>query len=333
MKALLLTLAFAAPLLADELPAPLAIKTAADAFLASLDEVHLKQAKIPFADEERENWHYTPRERAGLALKDMNEAQKNAAVGLVTTILSEKGAYKAAQIISLEAVLAGMENNPEQRDQEKYFTAIFGEPGDPKGWGLRIEGHHLSINITIVANKEISVTPSFMGSNPAEVREGEFEGLRPLADEEDLGRALAVSLLESGRSYVIFNKKAPKEILTGEDRAAKQLAPVGVTIADMTANQSKAFMELIAEYTDRHRDDLAASELAKIRKARKDQLYFGWAGSTKKGEAYYYRIQGPTFLIEAANVQNNANHMHTVWRDLENDFGRDVLKEHLKDHD
>ena len=333
MKALLLTLAFAAPLLADELPASLALKTAASAFLASLDDVHLKQAKFPFAAEERENWHYTPRDRAGVALKDMNEAQKNAAVGLVTATLSEKGSYKAAQIISLEAVLAGMENDPVKRDQERYFTAIFGEPGDPKGWGFRVEGHHLSINITVVGNKDISVTPSFMGSNPAEVREGDSKGLRPLAAEEDLGRALATSLLESGRNDVVFDKKAPNEILTGEDRIAKQLIPVGVTSADMTVEQNKALMELITEYTSRFRDDLAEADLKKIRKARKDQLYFGWAGSTKPGEAYYYRIQGPTFLIEAANVQNNANHMHTVWRDLEGDFGRDLLKEHLKNHD
>jgi hypothetical protein len=226
-----------------------------------------------------------------------------------------------------------MENDPVKRDQEKYFTAIFGEPGDSKGWGFRIEGHHLSINITIVGNKPISVTPTFMGSNPAEVREGESKGLRPLAAEEDLGRALAASLLESGRDDVIFNAKPIKEVLTGEDRVAKQLAPAGVTLADMTDAQGKALMELIGEYAGRLREDLAQADLKKIAKVRKDQLYFGWAGSTKLGEAYYYRIQGPSFLIEAANVQNNANHMHTVWRDLEGDFGRDLLKEHVsQDH-
>lgn len=329
MKALLLALALSTPLLADELPASLALKTAATAFLASLDEPRLEKAKIPFADAERENWHYTPRDRAGLSLKDMNEAQKNAAVGLVTTVLSEKGAYKAAQIISLEGVLAGMENDPVKRDQEKYFTAIFGNPGDPQGWGFRIEGHHLSINFTIVGDQPISVTPTFMGSNPAEVREGESKGLRPLAEEEDLGRALAASLKESGRVGVIFDQKPPNEILTGEERVAKQLAPVGVTSADMTDAQSDALNELIAVYAGRLREDLAEADLKKIAKVRKDQLHFGWAGSTKPGEAYYYRIQGPTFLIEAANVQNNANHMHTVWRDLENDFGRDLLKEHV----
>ncbi|MFC7336824.1 DUF3500 domain-containing protein [Haloferula chungangensis] len=333
MKTLLISLAFALPLLADELPAPLALKTAASAFLASLDAAHLKQARIPFADAERENWHYTPIERLGVPLKDMNEAQKNAAVELVTTALSEKGAYKAAQIISLEAVLAGMENDPVGRDQEKYFTTIFGEPGDPKGWGYRIEGHHLSINITIVDNKDISVTPSFMGANPAEVREGESKGLRPLAAEEDLGRALVTSLLESGKKEVIFDEKPPREILTGEDRVAKQLTPVGITSADMSEAQSKALLELIAEYTGRFREDLADTDLKKVSMAGRDQLRFGWAGSTKPGEAYYYRIQGPTFLIEACNVQNNANHIHTVWRDLEGDFGRDVLKEHLKDHE
>ena len=332
MKSILLALAFACPLIGEESPASKEIKTAANEFLESLDKPRLEKARIPFGDAERENWHYTPRERAGLALKDMNEAQKNAAVGLVTATLSEKGAYKAAQIISLEGVLAGIENDPERRDQEKYFTAIFGEPGDPNGWGFRVEGHHLSINITIVGDHGVSVTPSFMGTNPAVVREGDLKGLRPLAAEEDLARALTASLLESGKSDVRFGKKPPREILTGEDRTAKQLDPVGITAADMTVDQRKALYAIIAEYTGRHRDELAAADLEKIKKTGEDQIHFGWAGSTKPGEPYYYRIQGGTFLIEAANVQNNANHMHAVWRDLEGDFGRDMLKEHVS-HD
>ena len=333
MKAILLAFALTAPILADSMPASLSLKTAADAFIASLDEPKLEKARFPFTDAERENWHYTPRDRAGLSLKEMTEAQKNAAVGLVTALMSEKGSYKAAQIISLEGVLAGLENNPEFRDQEKYFTAIFGEPGDPKGWGFRLEGHHLSLNVTIVGDKGISVTPAFIGSNPAEVQEGDVKGLRPLGAEEDLGRTLVAALLEGGKTDVLFSEKPPKEILTGEDRVAKQLEPVGITAASMTEEQQKALFELIAEYTDRYRDEIATADMKRIRKIGNDKIRFGWAGSIKPGEAYYYRIQGPSFLIEAANVQNNANHMHTTWRDLEHDFGRDLLKEHLKTHD
>jgi hypothetical protein len=332
MKALLLALTLSAPLLANEKSASAAIQEAAETFLASLDDVHLKQAKIPFKDAERENWHYTPRVRAGLALKDMNDSQKNAGVGLVTATLSEKASYKAAQIILLEGVLAGIENDPERRDTEKYYAAVFGEPGDPEGWGFRFEGHHLSINICVVGD-QVSVTPSFMGANPAVVTDGEKKGMRPLAAEEDLGRALAVALLESGKKAVLFNEKPPNEILTGEDRVAKQLEPVGVTAEAMSEAEREALFELITEYTGRYREEIASIDFEKIKSAELKDIHFGWAGSTKPGEAYYYRIQGPTFLIEAANVQNNANHIHTVWRDLEGDFGRDLLKEHLsEDH-
>ncbi|MGB6221400.1 DUF3500 domain-containing protein [Haloferula sp.] len=331
MKALLLALALTVPLLADEDSAAAAIKAAAETFLQSLDDVHLKQAKIPFDDAERENWHYTPRERAGLALKDMNESQKNAGVGLVTATLSEKASYKAAQIILLESVLAGIENDPERRDPEKYYAAVFGEPGDPDGWGFRFEGHHLSLNITIVGEK-VSVTPSFMGANPAKVADGEMKDLRVLGSEEDLARALAVALNESGKTEVIFSHKAPKEILTGEDRVAKHLVPAGVSAAKMSESQQQALWELISEYTGRFRADLAEENFKEIKDDGIDKIRFGWAGSTKPGEAFYYRIQGTTFLIEAANVQNNANHIHTVWRDLKGDFGRDMLKEHVS-HD
>ncbi|MEM1082610.1 MAG: DUF3500 domain-containing protein [Verrucomicrobiota bacterium] len=330
MKAILSLLLLAMPVLADDIPAPLAMKTAANEFLASLEEAKLKKARLPFDGDERENWHYVPKERTGLSLKEMNESQKNAAVALVASAMSEAGAVKAAQIITLEAVLAGIENDPEGRDQELYWAAVFGEPGNPKGWGFRIEGHHLSINITIVGGEQVSVTPSFMGTNPAEVAEGDAKGMRPLGAEEDLGRTLAAALLESGKKSVVFSEEPPREILTGADRTAKQLDPVGLTAADMSDAQRKALFELIAEYTNRYRDDLAAADLARIRKIDHKVLRFGWAGSVEAGEPYYYRIQGPSFLIEAANTQNNANHMHTVWRDLKRDFGRDLLKEHVE---
>lgn len=333
MKTLAALLLLASPLLAeDDLPAQLAVKTAANAFLASLDDAKREKATFEFASEERENWHYTPRERKGLSLKEMNESQKNAAVALANAVLSEKGALKAAQIISLEGVLAVLENNPGFRDPEKYYVALFGTPGDDKGWGIRFEGHHLSINVTFVGGQGFSVTPSFMGTNPAEVREGEMKGLRPLAAEEDLARALASALVETGRKEVMFSDQAPNEILTGEERVATQLEPVGVAAAAMSEAQKDGLLELISEYTGRYRDDLAKADMQKIEKAGVDKIRFAWAGSLKPGEAYYYRIQGPTFLMEGANTQNNANHMHAVWRDFGNDFGRDLLQEHYHEH-
>jgi hypothetical protein len=183
----------------------------------------------------------------------------------------------------------------------------------------------------VVDGKNVSVTPSFFASNPGEIKiEHKMKGTRPFHAEEDLARALAITLQESGKA-VVFSEKPPAEILTAEDRAVKQLEPVGIKVSEMTATQQQALMELIAVYANRHRKELAENDLIQI-KADMANLRFGWAGGLKRDEPYYYRIQGTTFLVEVANVQNNGNHFHGVWRDAANDFGRDLLGGHVK-HD
>lgn len=302
------------------------VHDAAEAFLQSLRPEQRKKATFPLDDEERENWHYVPMDRAGLSLKEMDQTQKRAAMDILRQAMSDKGLLKAEQIISLEGVLAKLENNPQKRDMEKYWVAVFGEPGMETAWALRFEGHHLSVNLTF-ADKQVSVTPTFMGTNPAEVRSGEKQGLRALASEEDQGRELAKSLAANHPS-VVFSDKAPDEILTGQERKYTQLQPVGVLAADMTDDQRALLIKLLQEYTGNYRPDLAEADMKRIAAQGIGNIRFGWAGSLKKGEAYYYRIQGPTFLMEAANTQNNANHMHVVWRDAERDFGRDILGDH-----
>ena len=329
MRNLLLSLFFTLPVLAAERDPAAASKVAADKFLATLDPARKTKAALPFTSDERENFRYTPRERAGLPLKEMTDSQREAAIALVDSALSENGKLKATQIMSLEAVLAEIENDPLKRDPAKYYLAIFGTPGDPQGWGWRFEGHHLSVNLTFVAGKGISVTPSFMGSNPGEVRQGAKKGLRALAAEEDLARALATTLLATGKTEVIFSEKAPAEILSFENRKATVLDPVGVLSSDLTDTQRSALLTLISAYTGRYRSEIAATDMAKIKAAGLDKIRFGWAGGTQPGDAYYYRIQGPTFLMEAANTQNNANHIHATWRDFTGDFGRDLLGEHF----
>lgn len=307
------------------------IQKATETFLESLDEEKRDKATFAFIDKERENWHFTPMVRKGIPLKELNDGQKNHAVGIITSLLSEKGAYRSAQVILAEGVLAVIENRPDFRDVENYYIAVFGTPGDPKAWGFRFEGHHLSLNFTVVDGDKYALTPSFMGANPAEVPAGEHKGMRPLAAEEDLARALAVSLKTIGKDAVIFSEKPPRDILTGEKSKVEPLDKVGVALEDLTDSQKKALFELIEEFTHRHRPELADPELKAIRDAGK--IHFGWAGSLKPGEGYYYRIQGPSFLIETANTQNDANHVHTVWRDFDGDFGRNLLKEHYhEDH-
>ena len=327
MKKLLISLVLAMPLCAKELPTAAITATAAASFLATLDPAQKAKANLPFDGDERENFHFTPRDRAGLPLKEMTDAQREAAMKLLDSALSEKGKLKVTQIMTLEGLLAEMEKDPVKRDPGKYGLIVFGTPGDPKGWGWRFEGHHLSFSITLVGDKT-SVTPTFLGSNPGEVREGRLKGLRVLAAEEDLARTLVSALVAGGKPEVVFSEKPPGEIITAENRTATALDPVGVLASEMTETQRTALLTLIAEYTGRYRSEVAATDMAKIKAAGAEKIRFGWAGGTKPGEAYYYRIQGPTFLMEACNVQNNANHVHAAWRDFNGDFGRDLLREH-----
>jgi hypothetical protein len=333
MKLPLLALLLVLPLAAEENSSISDMESAATAFLGLLDETQRAKVSFPFDADARENFRFTPQQRTGLPLGEMNEAQRAAAMKLLSSALSDQGRLKATQIMSLETVLAGIERRPDFRDPAKYYVSCFGKPGDATGWGWKFEGHHLALNYTVVGGREISVTPSFFGANPAEVRAGERQGLRVLKAEDELAHVLLGTLLENGKTAVIFSPKAPAEILTAENRKATALKPVGVPASEMSTAQRKALLDLITEYTGRHRKDLAERDMNKITQAGIGNIRFGWAGGAKPGEAWYYRIQGPTFLMEAANTQNNANHIHTTWRDFEGDFGHDILAEHYHHHD
>jgi len=328
---LLLPLLVLLPVSAEEAPLAKAsseLAAAANAFIQSLDEAGRKQACFPFDSAERENWGFVPKERKGLAYKTMNEEQRKLARKILETAMSEQGLAKADAVVALESLLAETEKDPVKRDAEKYFTSIFGVPKPDGTWAWRYEGHHFAINFTFVDGKAISVTPTFIGTNPGEVRNGRLKGLRPLAAEEDLARTLATALLAAEKN-VVFSTKAPNEIITGANRQVTQLEPVGVIAADMSMAQREGLLALIATYANRYRKDLADHEIAAI-KLELSAVRFGWAGSLTPGDAYYYRIQGPSFLMEVVNSQNNANHVHATWRNFAGDFGRDALADHLK---
>jgi len=244
--------------------------------------------------------------------------------------LSQRGFVKATTIMSLDLVLFDMEKKNPKRNPEGYYVSIFGIPGATNDWGWRVEGHHLSINFTLANGQDISTTPMFFGSNPGEVREGPRKGLRVLANEEDLGRQLVKSFSDEQRKLAIFSANAPKEIITGNSRKVTALELVGLPLEKMTMGQRELLTKLIKEYLSRVRSDLAKTDWAKIEKAGVEKIYFGWAGGIERGEKHYYRIQGPTFLMEYDNTQNDANHVHTVWRDFENDFGEDILRKHYE---
>jgi hypothetical protein len=296
---------------------------AAQAFLRSLPPEQADIARIPFADPERENHHFIPRQRRGIALGDLQDEPKTRLRALLASALSETALTQVDTIIELEALLGEIENNPSHRDPGKYHTSIFGEPSAAGIWGWRFEGHHISINLTLAHGKVLSATPSFLGANPAQVREGRMAGSHPLVQEETLARQLARSLHQAGKA-VVFAPKPPNEILTSGDRRARPLDPAGVPFTAFSPDQQQALFSLIRVYTSRHRPEIAENDLATLRRET-EGLHFGWAGSLEPGEPYYYRIQGPNLLIEVVNVQNQANHIHTVWRDRRRDFGLHAL--------
>lgn len=214
-----------------------------------------------------------------------------------------------------------------------YYLTIFGEPSATKSWGWRFEGHHLSFNFTVVDGRHVFFAPSFIGSNPAEVRSGPRRGERALAEEEDLGHALLHSLDARQRQAAIFAPDALKEIVTTNKRRVDPPQPVGIAAAQLTPAQREKLVALIQLYLARWRPELAGETFAKITAAGLEQVTFGWAGKTDRSGARYYRIQGPTFLIEFDNFQNQANHIHTTVREFKGDFGHDLLAEHYaRDH-
>ncbi len=307
------------------------LATAASKWLAALEPAQRQQATYALTDTERENWHFVPKGRNGLPLKDMNPAQRNLARELVAAGLSQRGVLTTDAIIALEDVLFTMEG-ASRRDRGLYYFTVFGSP-DPHGtWGWRIEGHHLSINFLIADGTKVSATPMFLGSNPAEVRvEHAQKGQRALAAEEDLGRALIKALTGEQQRVALIATQAPGDIITGNDRQAKLAAPTGLAYAQMTPSQQAQLRALVEIYAGRLRAELARAELQKIADRGWQEVHFAWAGGQERGDAHYYRIQSPDFVIEYDNIQNGANHIHTTWRNFAGDFGRDLLLEHHRE--
>jgi len=311
-------------------PAAEEMAAAANKLLASFDAAQKTKAQFEFKADDRLDWHYIPKDRKGLTLREMSVEQRQLAHALLLTGFSPHGYAKATNVISLEPVLQELEGTGRTfpRDAGLYHVFIFGTP-EPKGtWGWRFEGHHLSANFTIIKGEYFGSTPSFFGSNPAEIRQGPRKGMRALAGEEDRGRELIKSLDAEQRKAAIFDATAPKEIFTAAKRKVQALESAGIMAARLSPEQRGLLMKLIEEYVKRVRPELASEDLRKINQAGVEKIQFAWAGGIEKGEGHYYRVQGPTFLLEYDNTQNNNNHIHAVWRDFANDFGEDLLRKH-----
>jgi len=313
--------------------------TAANAFINTLDSAQKARALYPFDADERYNFHFFPIEnRKGISFNELTTSQKQAAKSLIKTCLSEDAMKKVDEIMGLENVLKEIENrkaDDHYRDPGKYSLTIFGLPGNNTTWGWRFEGHHICYNFSAKNKKLVSGTPGFFGANPAIVRSGAHKGLQVLKEETDKGFALLHALTKEQLKTAIIDTTAPGDIITFINRKAMIDHPSGVRYSNMTTAQQEQLLQLINVYVHRYTKLFADEMLKEIQQAGLNNLRFAWAGFTEPDarKPNYYRIQGPTIIIEYDNTQNNANHIHSVLRDLKNDFGGDLLLEHYQsDH-
>lgn len=309
-----------------------ALDVAARAFLAKLNGRQRAVASFPFDDAERTAWAYVPQKRGGIPLRAMNTKQRAAAFDVLRTGLSERGVALAHGIIQLEGVLRELEgplsNLVIRRDPDLYYLAVFVGPGPTDPWGWRFEGHHLSVNVTKLGPHGQIVAPLFMGANPARIPTGPNAGFRLLAAEEDLAFELLHILDPHQRARVTIGAETFGTIVTGTDPTVKPISFAGLAAAEMTIVQQQQLRRLLEVYAGRMADSSAARQLRRIDEVGFQRLHFAWAGSHQPRGPHYYRIHGPTVLVEYDNSQASANHIHTVWRDLENDFGGDMLRRH-----
>jgi len=332
--ALGLACVFAAGVVISAQRATATMASAATSFLNALTPEQKQQATFPMESEERMRFNFIPTEtfpRKGLLLKDMTEPQRKLAHALLRSGLSQRGYDTYTAIIQLENILRDLEKGGKfERNPEKYFFSIFGTPNAKGTWGWRVEGHHISLHFSVVNGTAIASSPTFAGTNPAEVREGAEKGKRVLALQEDSARALVTALDATQRKTAVINDVALNEIVTTNQVDINPLSPDGLKVAAMTPAQRDLLMKVIDAYAGLMEPEITADRMAKIKTAGIENIAFAWAGSIERGQKHYYRVQGPTFLIEFDNAQNDGNHVHSIWRDFKGDFGRDLLREHIK---
>lgn len=288
-----------------------------------------------FEDRRRRDWHYIPRGRPGLALRDMAAPQRDLVWTLLAIALSDRGLTQVRGIVTLEGVLGELTGARSFRDPTNYAIAVFGDPAGRGPWGWRFEGHHLSLNFTVAPGQGVAVTPGFMGVNPETVppRHHHHGGLRVMAREQDDAFRLLGSLSGTQRRQAILQADSFGDILTGPGREASLSRFQGVALSLLGDAQRNAAMALADLYIGRLANPAADRLRQRIRAAGAERIHFAWAGASGPGRPHYYRLHGPALLIEYDNTQNGANHAHSVLHDPSDGFGADLLRRHReRDH-
>jgi hypothetical protein len=304
---------------------------AAGAWLAQLDDPQRRGAQLAWSDRRREDWHYVPRTRPGLALRQMRPAQAAAAWDLLGTLLSARGRDQVRDVLRLEGILGELTRNPQFRDHGNYALVIFGDAAGSGPWAWRFEGHHLSLTTVVAPNHGVAVTPAFFGANPAAVPKAHAHaGFRLLGAEEEAAFSLVRSLEGELRTQTVIADRSLGDIVSGPGRETSLQRYQGIPLGRLNGAQRVGIMRIIELYAGTLREEIAAASLSRIREAGVDNLHFAWAGSLAPGRPHYFRIHGSAALVEYDNTQDGANHVHSVWIDPLTVFGRDLLKTHYQ---
>jgi Protein of unknown function (DUF3500) len=305
----------------------------ADSFLESLNEKQRSEALMPYESAERSAWHFIPKpDRKGVPLGEMDEAQRTAALRLVRAALSEAGYDKTQRVMLIEGVVRDLEGEGRQwpRDPNLYYATVFGKPSATDVWGLSFEGHHVSLNFVCRDGVIVDSTPQFLGAHPGTIP-SDYKGALPggtriLHDEEELAFQMVNAMDEKLKTKAIIDSEAPKELrFAGEPQSKVEDKVEGVAYGELPSELQQRLQHLVSIYIDLVADPIAKDRNARIEKDGWDKVHFAWSGATEPGIGHYYRIQGPSFLIEFVNSQpdalgNPANHVHCVFRDLTGDF-------------
>ncbi len=304
----------------------------AAAFVGSLTDAQRQKTVFAFDETSRYEWHFVPASmigRSGIPVKSLDSVQKIRFYAMLQSYLSAEGYQRTRDVMDYEYLLKEMEPNNANRIPENYFVTLYGSPDKDSTWAWKFTGHHVTLNFTVVKDR-LEFAPFFFGVYPAEIKSGPKKGARLIRAEEDLGFELIHSFTLAQRSKAIFQLKAFAEIVTTNAEEVSPLNPAGILAADLTIAQKATLNKLIVAYLASMTPAMKTARMKKIVAEDMNAIRFGWAGGTEPGLPHYYRVQGKTFLMEFDNTQSGANHIHTVWRDFNGDFGRDLLREHYQ---
>jgi hypothetical protein len=311
------------PAVADE------IIRAMRALVARLSPQNKRRVLHAFDHPARNGWHYIPRSRPGATLGHLSDGERRALWDLIGALLSPRGIEQVEGLIRLERVLGELTGSPSFRDPDNYAIVLFGDPAQTGPILMRFEGHHLSLTAVVAPGVGVSVTPSFFGANPAKVPDRHrHKGFRLLGREEDQAFALIRSLEGGTRRRAIIADRSLGDIVAGPGREDDLKRFEGAPLSSFSEGQRAGIFDILDLFAGTMRKEIAASAVARVRGDGADRLHFAWAGSLERGRPHYFRVHGPSVLIEYDNTQNGANHVHAVWIDPAEALGRDILKRH-----